>query len=87
LDGKNPDGWFPGQRITVAEALEAYTLSAAYAGFQEADRGSLEPGKLADFVVLSRDILADSERNQIAQTRVLATVVGGKIVFKDPAMN
>jgi predicted amidohydrolase YtcJ len=87
LDAKNPNGWFPEQRITVAEALEAYTLSAAYAGFQEADRGSLEPGKLADFVVLSRDILDDGERNQIAQTRVLATVVGGKTVFKDPAMN
>src|SRR4029077_7702129 len=87
LDGKNPDGWFPEQRMTVAEALEAYTLSAAYAGFQEADRGSLEPGKLADFVVLSRDILADGERSQISQTRVLATVVGGKTVFKDPAMN
>ena len=87
LDGKNPDGWFPEQRITVAEALEAYTLSAAYAGFQERDRGSLEPGKLADFVVLARDILADGERNQIGQTRVLATVVGGKVVFRDREMN
>jgi hypothetical protein len=86
LDGKNPDGWFPDQRISVAEAIEAYTLSAAYAGFEEQDRGSLEPGKLADFVVLSRDILADGERNHIADARVLATVVGGKIVFQDPAI-
>jgi predicted amidohydrolase YtcJ len=86
LDGKNPDGWFPEQRISVAEAIEAYTLSAAYAGFEERDRGSLEPGKLADFVVLSQDILADGERNHIADARVLATVVGGKIVFQEPAM-
>jgi hypothetical protein len=86
LDGKNPDGWFPEQRISVAEAIEAYTLSAAHAGFQEQDRGSLEPGKLADFVVLSRDILADGERNHIADARVLATIVGGKIVFQDPAI-
>jgi predicted amidohydrolase YtcJ len=85
LDGKNPGGWFPEQRISVAEAIEAYTLSAAYAGSEEHDRGSLEPGKLADFVVLSRDILADGERNHLAETRVLATVVGGKIVFQDPA--
>src|SRR6516165_5107330 len=44
LDGKNPKGWFPEQKITVAEAIEAYTLTAAYAAFQEKDRGSLEPG-------------------------------------------
>jgi predicted amidohydrolase YtcJ len=86
LDGKNPQGWFPKQRISVAEAIEAYTLSAAYAAFQERDRGSLEPGKLADFVVLSRDILDENERHHIADARVLLTAVSGKIVFQDPAM-
>jgi predicted amidohydrolase YtcJ len=82
LDGKHPDGWFPEQKITVAEAIEAYTLGSAYAAFQEKDRGSLEVGKLADFVVLSRDILAEQERERIADTHVLVTVVGGKVVYE-----
>ncbi|SRR5579871_2364255 len=82
LDGKDPKGWFPQQKITVAEAIEAFTLGSAYAAFQEKDRGSLEAGKLADFVVLSRDILAESERDHIAETEVLETIVGGKIVYE-----
>jgi predicted amidohydrolase YtcJ len=82
LDGKHPDGWFPQQKITVAESIEAFTLGSAYAAFQEKDRGSLEVGKLADFVVLSRDILADAERDHIAETEVLVTVVGGTIVYE-----
>jgi len=82
LDNKNPLGWFPEQKITVAEAIAAYTLGSAYAGFQEKDRGSLEPGKLADLVVLSRDILADSERDHITDTAVLMTMVGGKAVYE-----
>jgi len=82
LDGRHPEGWYPEQRISVAEAVEAYTLNSAYAGFEENDRGSLEPGKLADFVVLSRDILEPAERDHLADTRVDMTVVGGKVVFK-----
>jgi hypothetical protein len=82
LDGKHPDGWFPEQRIGVAAAIEAYTLTAAYAGLEEKDRGSLEVGKLADFVVLSRDILAASERDHIRDTEVVMTVVGGKVVYE-----
>jgi predicted amidohydrolase YtcJ len=82
LDGKHPEGWFPEQKVTVPQAIEAYTLTSAYAGFQEKDRGSLTPGKLADFVVLSRDILAPSERDHIAETAVLMTVVGGNVVFE-----
>src|SRR5206468_9967308 len=58
LDGKHPEGWFPDQKISVAQAIEAYTLTSAYAGFQERERGTLTPGKLADLLVLSRDILA-----------------------------
>jgi predicted amidohydrolase YtcJ len=81
LDGKNPGGWFPKQKISVAQAIEAYTLTAAYAAFQEKNKGSLEPGKLADLVVLSRDILARSERNNIARTKVVMTLVGGKVVY------
>jgi cytosine/adenosine deaminase-related metal-dependent hydrolase len=85
LDDKHPGGWFPEQKITVAEAIEAYTLTSAYAGFEEKDRGSLEPGKLADLVLLSRDILAPSERDHIAQTDVLLTMVGGKVVYEKQA--
>jgi predicted amidohydrolase YtcJ len=82
LDGKHPKGWFPEQKISVAEAVEAYTLTSAYAGFQEKDRGSLAAGKLADLVVLSRDLFAEKERDHIAETEVLLTVVGGKIVYE-----
>jgi hypothetical protein len=82
LDGKNPNGWFPDQRISVAEAVEAYTIGSAYAAFQEKDRGSISVGKLADFVVLSRDIFDPKERDTIDKTNVLLTVVGGKIVFE-----
>jgi predicted amidohydrolase YtcJ len=81
LDDKHPDGWFAEQRIRVAEAIEAYTLGSAYAAFQEKNRGPLEVGKLADLVILSRDILADSQRDRIATTEVLVTIVGGKIVY------
>jgi hypothetical protein len=82
LDGKNPKGWYPEQKIRVTEAIEGYTRTSAYAAFQEKDRGTLEPGKLADFVVLTRDILAESERDNLAATQVAMTVVGGRIVYQ-----
>jgi predicted amidohydrolase YtcJ len=82
LDGKHPNGWFPEQRITVVEAMEAYTTGSAYAGFQEKDRGSIAAGKLADVVVLSRDVFDPAERDRIADTKVEVTVVGGKVVFE-----
>ncbi|HSQ57850.1 MAG TPA: amidohydrolase family protein, partial [Gemmata sp.] len=82
LDGKHPDGWFPEQRITVAEAIEAYTMGSAFGGFQEKDRGSIQAGKLADFLVLSRDILDAKERDKIGDTNVMMTVVGGRVVFE-----
>ena len=82
LDGKHPMGWFPEQRITVAESIRAYTIDSAFAGFEEKERGSLEAGKLADLVILSRDILAESERDHIAETEVLLTMVGGKVVYE-----
>jgi hypothetical protein len=81
LDGKHPKGWFPAQRITVEEAVTAYTLGSAYAAFQEADRGTITAGKLADFVLLSRDIFAAAERDNIATTTVLLTIAGGKVVY------
>jgi predicted amidohydrolase YtcJ len=82
LDGKDPKGWFPAQRITVKEAVEAYSFTSAYAAFEEKDRGSLEVGKLADLVVLSRDILDDKERDRLADAEVVITIVGGRIVYE-----
>jgi hypothetical protein len=83
LDSK-PDhpGWTPAQRITVPEAVAAYTLGSAFGGHQEKERGSLTPGKAADFVVLSRDILAAAEKDRIADTKAELTVVGGKVAFE-----
>ena len=81
LDDKNPDGWIPEQKITVEEALRAYTVNAAYASFEEGIKGSLERGKLADFVVLEKDITSVSPA-EIRTVSVLMTSVGGKTVFK-----
>jgi len=80
LDGANPNGWFPEQKITVEQALRAYTASAAYAEFTEADKGTLERGKLADFVIIDHD-LTKVPPEEIRNARVIETVVGGKIVF------
>ncbi len=80
LDGKNPDGWVPEQKLTVAEAVEAYTMGSAYAEFQEKEKGSITPGKLADFVVLSDDIFT-IPRAAIKNVRIDATYLGGKLVY------
>lgn len=80
LDGKNPDGWVPQQKISVEEALRAYTIDAAYAGFQEQLLGSLEPGKLADLVVLGRNLF-DTPPNELNAVPIEKTIVGGRIVF------
>ena len=80
LDGKNPNGWFPEQKLTVAEAVEAYTMGSAYAEFQENDKGSITPGKLADMVLLSDDIFS-IDPVKIRDVKVLTTWVGGKIVW------
>ncbi|HUY88788.1 MAG TPA: amidohydrolase family protein [Pirellulales bacterium] len=82
LDGQHPNGWFPEQRITVAEAIRGYTLGAAYANFAEERVGSIAPGKAADLVVLSRDILAEDEQSRIAEARVVMTVMAGRIVYQ-----
>jgi predicted amidohydrolase YtcJ len=82
LDGKHPKGWFSEQKIAVEAAIEAYTIGSAYAGGQEKERGSITVGKLADIVVLSRDILAKDQRDHIAETKVDVTIVGGKVVHQ-----
>lgn len=80
LDGKNPNGWFPEQKLSVAEAIEAYTLGSAYAEFQEGEKGSITPGKLADMVLLSGDIFSIAPE-KIRDVRVLQTFLGGRLVF------
>lgn len=83
LDGKNPQGWIPEQKITLAEAVEAYTLGSAFAEFQEKEKGSITPGKLADMVILSGDIFA-IKPEAIRNVKVETTIVGGRIVYRAP---
>jgi predicted amidohydrolase YtcJ len=80
LDGKYPQGWFPEQKLTIQEAIAAYTMGSAYAEFQEHDKGSIEPGKLADMVLLSQDVLTVAPA-AIRDTHVLKTWVGGVEVY------
>jgi hypothetical protein len=79
LDGKHPDGWIPEQKITVAEAVHAYTMGSAYASFEDNIKGSIEPGKLADLAVLSNDIFS-IDPIKIADTKVYMTIFDGQIV-------
>jgi len=81
LDGKNPGGWFPEQKLTVAEAVEAYTMGSAYAEFQEKEKGSITPGKLADMVLLSDDIFSIPPE-KIRDVHVVKTIVGGRITWE-----
>ena len=77
--GRPPGGWFPEHRMTRQEALESWTIRGAYAAFEEGIKGSLTPGKLADFVAISADIMTVPPP-EILKARVLMTVVGGRIV-------
>jgi predicted amidohydrolase YtcJ len=81
LDGKNPNGWFPEQKLTTQEAIEAYTMGSAYAEFQENEKGSITPGKLADMVLLSEDVLT-IDPVKIRDVKVLETWVGGKLTYE-----
>jgi predicted amidohydrolase YtcJ len=84
LDDKHPGGWVPEQKISVAEAIRAYTMGSAYASFNERIKGSIEPGKLADMVVLSDDIL-EIPPAEIEKTRVVATIFDGKVIYQREA--
>ena len=81
LDGKNPGGWFPEQKLTLREAVEAYTMGSAYAEFSEKDKGSLTPGKLADVTVLDTDLFSIAPE-KINNAAVRWTIVGGKVVYE-----
>jgi predicted amidohydrolase YtcJ len=82
LDGANPDGWVPQEKISLEEALNAYTFESARAGFSEGKVGRLEPGKYADLVVLSQDLF-EVEPARIPDVRVDMTLVGGDIVYRN----
>jgi len=81
LDGKNPNGWVPEQRITVGEALRAYTAGNAYATFADKRRGTLAPGYDADVVVIDRNLFTLPPES-ISTARVAVTIVGGKVVYE-----
>lgn len=81
LDGAHPDGWVPAEKITVEDALRAYTSGSAYAGFQDKDVGVIAKGRLADLVVLSRD-LTTTPPDSLDKVQVQATVVGGVVRYR-----
>ena len=82
-DGKPPDGFVPKERLSLAQAIEGYTLGAAIGARKEKTEGSIEPGKLADLIILSQDLFS-AEPNQIYKTQVLLTIVGGRVVYQSP---
>jgi len=81
LDGQHPDGWVPQQRISVAEAVHAYTVGAAYASLEDGIKGPIEPGKLADLVVLSNDIF-HIDPVEIQDVKVDITIFDGRVIFE-----
>ncbi len=81
IDDRNPGGWVPEQKITVEEALRAYTIGSAQASFEEGRKGTLARGKLADLVLIDRD-LTTVPAESIRDARITMTVVGGRIVFE-----
>jgi len=84
LDGKNPNGWIPQQRISVEEAVRAYTVGSAIAEFQEKEKGTIAPGKLADLVILSRDIFK-IDPIEIEKVKVVLTLMDGRVVYEASA--
>jgi predicted amidohydrolase YtcJ len=83
VDGKPEGGWFPEERLDLETSLRSYTVNNAWAEGEEANKGSLTPGKLADFVIIDRDLFAIPPA-QIKDAKVLLTVVGGHIVHSAP---
>jgi predicted amidohydrolase YtcJ len=84
LDDKNPGGWVPEQKVTVEEALRAYTLDAARAAFAEGEKGTLAVGKLADLVIIDRDLRRVAPET-LRDARIVATIVGGQVVYERAA--
>jgi len=84
-DGRPPEGFVSAQKVTLDQALAAYTRDGAFAEFQEGEKGTLEPGKLADLIVLSQDLFA-VRPIEIGKTHVVLTIVGGKIVHREEGL-
>ncbi|MGH7971096.1 MAG: amidohydrolase, partial [Limisphaerales bacterium] len=82
LDGKHPDGWVPEQKVTIDEAVRAYTVGSAYAEFADNVKGTIAPGKLADLVMLDRDIYSIPPA-EIDQARLSMTIMNGKVVYEE----
>jgi predicted amidohydrolase YtcJ len=82
-EGTPAGGFVPSERITLPQTIEAYTLGAAYAGHREKTEGSLEPGKVADLIILNQDLFK-IPANQADKTQVMLTMVGGKVVYQAP---
>jgi predicted amidohydrolase YtcJ len=80
--GNPPGGWVGRQKVTLDQALAAYTRGAAYAEFEENSRGSLEPGKLADVIVLSQDLFK-TDPLALHKTHVQITIVGGRVAYRE----
>src|SRR5437762_427024 len=81
IKGESAEGWYPEQAVSREQALKMFTIWPAYAAFEEKDKGSIEVGKLADFTVLSQDIMKIPEP-EILKTRAEMTIIGGEIVFQ-----
>jgi predicted amidohydrolase YtcJ len=81
LDGKNPNGWIPEQKISLEDAIKGYTSAGAFAEFAEKTKGTIEPGKLADIVVLDKNLFAIPPE-EIRTAKVELTILGGRIVYK-----
>lgn len=81
LDGKNPMGWIPEQKITVEEAVRAYTVGSAYAEFSEREKGTITPGKLADLVIINSEIF-QIDSKEIEKARVVVTIMDGRVVYE-----
>jgi len=86
IRGESGEGWHPEQAVSREQALKMFTTWPAYAAFEENDKGSIEVGKLADFTVLSQDIMKIPEP-EILKTHAVMTVVGGEIIFRDSQSN
>ena len=84
-EGRPEGGWYPDQRMTRGEALKSFTIWAAYGQFEDKIKGSLEPGKLADVVVIDRDYMQCPE-DEIKDIIPLMTVLGGEILYRDPVL-
>src|SRR5437016_241522 len=81
LDGQNPKGWIPEQKITVEESVRAYTVGSAFAEFQENEKGTIAPGKLADLVILTQDIFKIDPK-EIEKVKVAMTIMDGRVIYE-----